>query len=329
MALNELTVFLFTLGIKEGVKCAPVSYRPGDCCNQAVDGISLGLDPVYASLVKYVKMYTYDGKDIRVQTQYDDASGLYISLPTVTYISDLPDNAFLTFEIGFDINDWADTTKMPCKKSAYEPSLPTCDYFLHGFQTEPGNPSLMLPPDDRTPGCCPEGVVSFCSERIKGTCNPRLSDSPYRLRYLNSTQLLRTTMVAFQVFTKPVSHPIGPKEGLPDCSNMMLGSWKLYLSDAAADKFVQMSYNGITVETSKGRDAAGWYIESDIPGSRSGTGNWVLTLDERFDDVDVCGYNVGQFSVCNFVFNSKFGTCCTMGDAIMSMIERTVIKYGH
>ncbi|PNH11001.1 hypothetical protein TSOC_002196 [Tetrabaena socialis] len=327
-ALGDKTIFIFTLSFNPSAKCSPVSYRPGDCCNQALDAVSLALDPLYAGLVQYVKVYTYDGKDITVKYVQDAASGLSITLPYMLYSSDIPVGQFFTFEISFAASDWADTTKMPCRPSTFEPSLPACDYWVHGWQTEPGNPANLLTPDERTAGCCPEGVVSFCNERIKGTCNPRLSDSPFRLNYVNTSMLLRTTSVAFTVTSQTVTNALGPKEGLPDCAAMNLQAIKLYVADVAAAKVTQVALNGASVTFSVKKDAAGTYVDAAVPANRAGTGNWVVTLGERFNQTDVCGYKVGQYSVCNYVFSGKSGQCCTMGDVAVATIDRPVIKFG-
>ena len=330
-AIGSDNVFIFTLSVNPDAKCAPITYRPGDCCNQALDGVSLALDPVYAGLVKSVKVYTYDGNELDVRFTQTAEFGLAMTLPTMLHTSDMPTNTFYTFEIGFAQSDWADVTKMPCRPSQYEPTLPACDYWVNGWQTQPGNPAVVLPPDERTAGCCPEGVVSFCSEKIKGTCNPRLSDSPFRLSYVNTSSLVgvRTSSVAFSLTSQAVTNAIGPMEGLPDCSNMAaLNGVKIYITDAAAAKVAQVALNGAAVTYAVKKDAGGSYVDATVPGNRVGTGNWVITLNDRFNGTDVCGYKVGSYSVCNYVLNGKSGQCCTMGDMPVATLTTPMIKFG-
>ncbi len=75
-------------------------------------------------------------------------------------------------------------------------------------------------------------------------------------------------------------------------------------------------------------DAMGSYVEAAVPAGRPGTGNWVLTLGERFNGTDVCGYRVGQFSVCNYVLNGNAGQCCTQGDLPVAVLTKPMVKYG-
>lgn len=64
------------------------------------------------------------------------------------------------------------------------------------------------------PGCCPEGVVNFCSERITSKCNPRLSDTPFRVQFIgNGTE---NSMTQLKLMIMPVA--IGAQLGTPDCS---------------------------------------------------------------------------------------------------------------
>eukprot|EP00798_Chlamydomonas_sp_ICE-L_P032284 gene32284-16851_t len=56
---------------------------------------------------------------------------------------------------------------------------PSCNYVVHGWQTEPGDATAVR--DFSYPECCPTGVSNFCSQVITTRCNPYLSDSPYRL----------------------------------------------------------------------------------------------------------------------------------------------------
>ncbi|KAG2498618.1 hypothetical protein HYH03_003366 [Edaphochlamys debaryana] len=326
-SIGQDVVYIFNLSVNEKATCIPVQYRPGDCCNQAMDGVSLALDPAYAGLVKYVRVYTADGKEMRPDVVQTAEAGLSITLPLMLHTTDIPVGKAYTFEIAFAQKDWADTEKMPCRQSQYEPSLPSCDYWIRGWQTAPGNPMEVLTPDEKTAGCCPEGVVSFCSEKIKGTCNPRLSDSPFRLAYVNATSPtgIRTTAVTFNVTAQTPSNPIGT----PDCTRMSLQSVKLYITAEAAAKVASVTLNGLAAAYSVKKDAAGDYIDAAVPGSRPGTGIWTVNLSERFSGTDVCAYQVGQFTVCNYVLNGNNGQCCTMGDAPVTTMKLPFWTYGR
>lgn len=73
------------------------------------------------------------------------------------------------------------------------------------------------------PGCCPEGVVQFCKEQISSTCNPRLSDTPYRVEFVSNATVGDLTKLKFMVF--PVS--LGPQLGTPDCSQTDIAQVRL------------------------------------------------------------------------------------------------------
>lgn len=330
-SLGNSTIFLFTLSLRDGSTCRPVSYRPGDCCNQAMDAVSLAIVPAFRDLIRYVKVYTYDGKELVVQT-VEDAFGLRMVLPKELYVQDIPDGEFYTFELGFAASDYADTTKLPCRASKFEPSLPSCDYWIHGWQTDPDDSSKVITPSERVAGCCPEGVVQFCSEQISGTCNPRLSDSPYRLSFVSTQQFTgqRTTTVTFQVTQQAVTNPLfnTTVPALPDCSSMSLQSVKLFVSADAAARVAQVAFNGVTAAYTVGKDATGNFISAAVPGSRTGVGSWVVTLSERFEKEQVCSLKVGQFSVCNYVFNGQSGLCCSMGDVAVTETQLPRIQFG-
>ncbi|EFJ49915.1 extracellular matrix glycoprotein pherophorin-V31 [Volvox carteri f. nagariensis] len=328
--VGNLTVFIFTLSVDPSSQCIPVTYRAGDCCNQAMDGVSLALQPSYSGLVHYAKVYTYDGMEIGVKTGHTAYGGLGITLPKVLYTTDIPSGQFYTFEIAFSTSNWADTTKLPCRVSAFTPGLPSCDYSIHGWQTVPGNPSAILPPNELTAGCCPEGIVSFCSERINSTCNPRLTDSPFRLNYVNTSQepAITETTLSFQISAQPVTNPLGPQEGLPDCSGMTLQSVKMYMADTAVAAVKGIVLSSGVLSYSVGKDATGAYVDVEVPSSRSGLGRLLIVLSGLFNQTDVCAYKVGQYSVCNYVFKGASGSCCAMGDVPVATTQRSIVTYG-
>lgn len=78
--------------------------------------------------------------------------------------------------------------------------------------THTGNP--LPPAGELIPGCCPEGVVQFCSQQITSACNPYLSDTPYRLEFASNATTGTKTFVNFDL--KPVT--MGPQLGAVDCS---------------------------------------------------------------------------------------------------------------
>lgn len=73
---------------------------------------------------------------------------------------------------------------------------------------------LALFADDVTAGCCPEGVVHLCKEQIDSVCNPRLSDTPFRLQFVgNGTAGAFKTNVKFMLSSVALGEPLGE----PDC----------------------------------------------------------------------------------------------------------------
>lgn len=110
-------------------------------------------------------------------------------------------------EVAFDSTVWPDTTRLPCRPSEYELAVPSCDYVLSGWQTVPGDAYTLLLPTPENPDiaqCCPEGVVEFCDARITGSCNPRLSDNPWRLSFNRNDIEGGFTRVFFDLTTVPV-----------------------------------------------------------------------------------------------------------------------------
>lgn len=325
-------MFLFTLSVRpETSPCYPVSYRPGNCCNQAMDAVSLAMLPVAAAMVSYVRVYMYGGKEL-VPVVTLDGFGMRILLPYILTVNDIPPGEFYTFEIGFNAADYADTTQLPCKPSKFEPLLPACDYFVHGWQTDPYNSSALLPPDDLVAGCCPEGVVQFCSEQISGSCNPRLSDTPLRLGFTSSDEAGGKTMLHFMVSSSPVTHSLYNVTSPPlaDCSAMDLAYIKLYVAPNIAQSYaVDFALDATNVQNfTSGVDSIGSYIQAYVPPGYTGLGDWTLELFGSFTKDQVCSYKAGLFSVCAYVLGNAAEDCCSLGDVAVVEAKLPVVKYG-
>lgn len=70
--------------------------------------------------------------------------GILVTLPETLFIDSFPTGDFFTFEFQLLASAWNDTTRFPCQTSQFEPSLPACDYYLHGWQTAAGQPHTQL-----------------------------------------------------------------------------------------------------------------------------------------------------------------------------------------
>lgn len=104
----------------------------------------------FRSAVLDVKVYNHLAKSLPIKavtTEY----GIKITLPEVLFIDKMPIGDFYTFEFQLDKNQWSDSNKFPCKLSQLEPSFPSCDYYLHGWQTKLGDARVQL--EDATGGC--------------------------------------------------------------------------------------------------------------------------------------------------------------------------------
>ncbi|KAJ9526981.1 hypothetical protein QJQ45_025308 [Haematococcus lacustris] len=251
-AVNDRIVYIFSLAVNPTVTAHPLSYRRGSCVNQTLDAISFNLDPAYRDAILDVVTYTNLGRVLpntrAVLTEY----GVKVTMLGVLFVDSMPLGDFYTVEVQVNASVWRDTTRFPCLPSLYEPGVPACDYQLHGWQTAPGNHRLQLEDSTgyRYPACCPEGVVQFCKQQINSQCNPRLSDTPYRLQYVDTRTTGTRTTVNFRV----TSVAVGAQLGTPACDGSDLAEIKLYVNSSAASALTGATFNGNAISPSSGSD---------------------------------------------------------------------------
>ncbi len=103
-----------------------------------------------------VTVFNWFGKVLPANAVATDY-GLKVTLPEVLYVDSFPSGGdFYTIQVQLAASAWNDTTKFPCRESLYEPLLPACDYYLHGWQTADGYPRTQLA--DSGGACASEGV---------------------------------------------------------------------------------------------------------------------------------------------------------------------------
>ena len=198
-----------------------------------------------------------------------------------------------------------------------EPGVPSCDYFLHGWQTTPGNAHVVLvdTPSKEYPLCCPEGVVQFGSSQITGTCNPRLSDTPWRLVFNSDVVTDSQSSVTFDLELVTISDELGT----PNCSETNVDEIRLYINPN-----VTAFLAGVVIA---GNDA-GYSLQSDpapyvsIPAGLAfgSAAQIMLQFTAQVSAEDVCPLQLGSYSVCNYVLMGQSGECCTAADVATSLI---------
>ncbi|KAG1666914.1 hypothetical protein FOA52_005974 [Chlamydomonas sp. UWO 241] len=306
-AIDPSNLFLFALGIDPTEPCYPISFRVGNCCTQTLNQIALSLDRNARVAFQYAKVHMTNGTVIAAAVTTNDY-GISIVLPEYLYIDTIPAGEYWTVEVSFDSLLWPDTTRMPCRETELELGVPACDYVLTGWQTAPGDVRTPLVPTPGNPDisqCCPGGVVQFCDSAITGSCNPRLSDTPWRLSFnKNETDGVFST-VFFDLNTVPV---VAAVEG--GCENPGIDAIVLTINPAV--RLTHVLLNGLTApftNTSEGIVV----IDSNIaPGAK---GFMMLTFAGVVGASDVCSDNLGSYMACKYqLFGGTSRSCCTEAD---------------
>ena len=225
---------------------------------------------------------------------------------------------FHRIEISLDSSVWSKTTEFPCRLSEFEPGVPACDYFLHGWQTAPGNAHTVLvdTASVQYPLCCPEGVVQFCSSQITGSCNPRLSDTPWRLTYTSGVTASSASSVTFDLELVPVTTEVGS----PDCSTTNVDEIRLYINPNVTSALAGVILSGNDAAYSLKSDPAPYVAIT--AGLAFGTpADIILQFDSSVSASDVCTLQLGSYSVCSYVLMGQSGQCCTSADVPTSVIS--------
>mmetsp|Transcript_6271 Transcript_6271/g.13772 ORF Transcript_6271/g.13772 Transcript_6271/m.13772 type:complete len:283 (-) Transcript_6271:620-1468(-) len=282
------------------------------------------MDAAYRQSVLYTRVYTYDGT-ILGATSVPTSYGLKITLPVMLYVDSLPPGQFYTVEISLPSAIWPDTTKFPCPQSYYEPGAPSCDYWVHGWQTYEGD-IRKLKLDTATQQyaqCCPEGVVQFCKGQIGGSCNPRLTDSPWRLDFnRNATAGGLSTLFFDLHLVTP-----GPQLGIPDCSRMSVEEVKLYINPSQAPKLTGVFINQQSVPVVIKNDPM-TYVSIPTLLPYGSPAQIMLQFNSVVSKFDLCTLTVGSYAVCDFKLNGAAGQCCTSGDVVVGLAEEMLSVFG-
>ena len=224
---------------------------------------------------------------------------------------------FRRIEISLDSSIWSKTTQFPCRQSVYAPSVPSCDYFLHGWQTAPGDPHQILE-DTLTqeyPLCCPQGVVQYCSSQITGTCNPRLSDSPWRLVYSSGVTTNSVSSVTFDMELVPVMMELGT----PNCTETNVDEIRLYINPDITSSLVGVVLGGTDVGYTLQSDPA-TYVSIAAGLAYGDTAQVMLQFTSDVAPSAVCTEKFGSYSVCSYVLMGQSGQCCTAADVATAII---------
>eukprot|EP00955_Chlamydomonas_euryale_P047508 353706-Chlamydomonas_euryale.AAC.2 len=220
-------------------------------------------------------------------------------------------------EVAFDSQLWPDTTRLPCRESEYELGVPACDYVLTGWQTAPGDPYTLLLPTPSNPDiaqCCPEGVVQFCDAAITGACNPRLSDSSWRLSFNRNATDGTYTTVFFNLETVPVLSPV-----VGGCDATSVDTIRLGIDPSVTLTFVLI--DGLSAPFSQ--PAPGVVdITANVPAGRASY--MMLTFSGTVGASDICSNNLGSYMVCSYQIFSSGGTCCALADVPVEVMNIAV-----
>ena len=188
-------------------------------------------------------------------------------------------------EITMDSASWSDAARFPCKMSFYQPSMPACDFFFHGWQTKDG--------DSRAPKmglldaqCCPEGVVRFAAQQVQGTCNARLSDSPWRIKYVSNSAGTSMSTVEFALEFANVGSQLSS-----DCGSTPVDEVKLYINPGRAAALQNVLVDSKSVPVIIKNDPS-VYVSIDTAGFVNGTSitlQFFSKVRGVTEGIDICG----------------------------------------
>lgn len=218
-----------------------------------------------------------------------------------------------SIHIAIDSTHWADTTRFPCKLSQIMPSPSTCDYFVHGWQTVPGDSHMVLEgtDSDPVPQCCPEGIVKFTST-LDGTCNSYLSDSRWRVMFDSSNSAPGLSSLTFDVDELDGAAQLFP--GGIACDKSSLDEIRLYLSANASASLTSVLVAGQSVSYAILSDPDTFVSIPSGFAVGSGAKQIVLQFSSDVSPANVCSASTGSSSVCPYVFLGSQAKCCTRGD---------------
>ena len=215
-----------------------------------------------------------------------------------------------SIEISLDSSVWSKTTDFPCRQSELEPGVPACDYFLHGWQTAPGNAHTVLvdTASVQYPLCCPEGVVQFCSSQISGSCNPHLSDTPWRLVYTSGVTDSSASSGTFNLELVPVTEEVGT----PSCSTTDVAQIRLYINPNLTSSLAGVILAGNDASYNITSDPAPYIaITAGLPFGTAA--EVVLQFASSVSAAEVCSLQLGSYSVCNYIL---------MGQSVLHLSRR-------
>eukprot|EP00798_Chlamydomonas_sp_ICE-L_P031625 gene31625-6819_t len=287
-----------------------------------MNSISMSMTDEAKPSLMYSKVYTYTGQVLPSDNTFTDY-GLEITLPGMIYANALPEGQFYTIEIALDSNVWPDNRIFPCKPSANEQGIPSCNYVVHGWQTEPGDATAVR--DFSYPECCPTGVSNFCSQVITTRCNPYLSDSPYRLIF-DSNITTDTASEVNLILGFDDSRVLNL--GSHDCSRTPIEEIQLYVNPYSISDLKSVHIGGKQVSIATRTDNEGFLLS--IPSNvEFGTGVTIkLAYGAAVGPSQVCSDLVGSYLVCTFQLVGGKGDekCCSTGDVAVASNPAPIVR---
>ena len=183
-------------------------------------------------------------------------------------------------------------------------------------------PHQVDPTGDMIPGCCPEGITSFCNSTAqlaaqRGSCNALLSDTPYRVSfYTNTTGSYGNTKLLFDI------SQVGPVTPVlnSDCLNTDLAVLQLYIDPLAMGAVTSVMLGNQQLTYAIKLDGSQTpFFEIPMGLLPSVGGRLEVDLSSKWTPSQVCSLKVGDNSVCRYVMEGMWTgshfMCCSVGDA--------------
>ncbi|KAG2440750.1 hypothetical protein HXX76_003607 [Chlamydomonas incerta] len=302
----------FRIYLNAGANCRPVPYRNGTCCEASLEGISLPVMPdMKAAVVDATAKF---GGDLLTATLFHSYEyGVRLQFKNPFYTDSISVGSYIAVSFAVAKASWTDASLFPCPASKWDPSGPTCDYWLHGYQTAPGNPQEPLIDPEVIPACCPEGVVHMCPPGTPGSCLAAPDASPYTLTFAGRARNGADTVFSFSLAHRNVRSA---------CSAMAIDNMLLYVAKPFATAAVTATLGGVSTKVVAGAEGPTSYLNISMSSYASvapGTVTVTVKGDVALSDLCVTPA-AGGSRVCNYVLKGAQRTsgntqaCCPGGD---------------
>eukprot|EP00955_Chlamydomonas_euryale_P055176 356052-Chlamydomonas_euryale.AAC.1 len=148
------------------------------------------------------------------------------------YITNFTVGVPWTVTVVLDASGYSNTTAWPCPESFFTPwDAGNCDYTLSGYQTAPGNPTVILTGPD-VGGCCPKGILTYFDTSADTCCVDNYAENPYRLTFREVRARLQGKGCCGMRSTRCASTRMGGEAGLQSVSARVV--WTAGLCHASA-----------------------------------------------------------------------------------------------